>query len=587
MLSLKNIHIEFSGPIEKIEINLKFSDDGNPKPLILVGENGTGKTTLISFIVDSFLEFSAEKYNDVLITKSNGRLYYRVRINDVRIGSNYAVSHLTYELNSTKKIHYVDRIGKEGLAELHQRLNLPANMQFNPELNAEKLVSENDGQASEEIKNNVFLFFPSGRKEVPHWFQDESLPPTPYSQNKKFNNVFGKPIVIDSAVSEISTWIMDGLIDNAIGYENAGIHAANEILRIILRDTNAHFAVAPRNISPRVQIYTIKDGVRQICIPSLDHLSSGQSMLLSMFGSIVNHGTLWSIVPMNSISGIVVVDEAEVYLHTSLQRAVLPKLIKLFPKVQFILTSHSPSFLIGMQEEFGNDGFQLVNMPTGTPINVDQFTEIGAAVETLRETTAFRTELKNKMKEEDNGPLLIVEGRSDAIFIENLWNLKYGENPPFKIIQAKGKRALRYLLNDEEFLDEVNESQKVLGLFDFDEAFDDWNKIFPIEMGDDLSGLLLKHSSKEIYAGLLPIPPSRSAQAGKKFSAKSHFTIELYLPDEVLASSNNLDHEILPGDFKISKFKGNKVAFAQNNSIKPEQLVYFTNLLNLLERILI
>ncbi|MFJ8258533.1 AAA family ATPase [Peribacillus asahii] len=39
---------------------------------------------------------------------------------------------------------------------------------------------------------------------------------------------------------------------------------------------------------------------------------------------------------------VALVDEAENHLHPSMQRSLLPKLLKAFPKVQFIVTTHSP-----------------------------------------------------------------------------------------------------------------------------------------------------------------------------------------------------------------------------------------------------
>ena len=66
--------------------------------------------------------------------------------------------------------------------------------------------------------------------------------------------------------------------------------------------------------------------------------------------------------PFNDISdvrGIVLFDEADLHLHVDLQYRVLPELMKLFPKVQFILTAHSPLLVMGLRNTFGNDGFEV------------------------------------------------------------------------------------------------------------------------------------------------------------------------------------------------------------------------------------
>jgi hypothetical protein len=47
--------------------------------------------------------------------------------------------------------------------------------------------------------------------------------------------------------------------------------------------------------------------------------------------------------------GIVMIDEIETHLHVSLQKEILPLLIDFFPKIQFIVTTHSP-FVISSLE---------------------------------------------------------------------------------------------------------------------------------------------------------------------------------------------------------------------------------------------
>mgnify|MGYP001059882657 CR=1 FL=1 len=591
MLKLKRLLIEDAGAIERLDIEFGFTATGMPKPLILVGENGSGKTTALSFIVDSLLQLASAKFDDVLAQKGMGTLFYRLRSHDVRIGATSSVAYVRYDLGG-QQFDYVDRIGAVvDLNLLRERLGLPADLPMDVAQTAEKCLTQNIEQIAPALLNGAYVFFPSGRREIPHWLQVGALNPERYSHTQKFNNRVNKTLVVETAAEETATWIMDGLLDRAAGYPDSGILLANQLLQLILEDPTAHFAVAPRNIWPRVQIYTGtgEPNPRRLLIPSLGHLSSGQSMLLSMFGTIANQGTLQQRRNLTDIEGIVVIDEAEVYLHTHLQRSVLPRLIKLFPKVQFVITTHSPTFLMGMKDQFGTEGFQILDMPSGTPIDVDQFSEIGAAVEALRQTAAFRSEVKAEVALENERPVLIVEGRSDAIFIESLWRTGQNSEPPFRIMTAKGRRALRYLLEDEEFVNEVGENQRVLGLFDFDEAFDDWSgcqRTYPNREGDERSGLLRRHVTKQIYAGLLPVPEARSSQAGERFSSNSTFTIELYLPDEFLIAGQNFETMTFPGDVQIVKFRGDKVAFAERASVQAELLPHFDSLLILIKSVL-
>jgi predicted ATP-binding protein involved in virulence len=49
--------------------------------------------------------------------------------------------------------------------------------------------------------------------------------------------------------------------------------------------------------------------------------------------------------------GVVMIDEIELHLHPAWQRNVLPALQQTFPNIQFIVTTHSPQVLGGIERE--------------------------------------------------------------------------------------------------------------------------------------------------------------------------------------------------------------------------------------------
>src|SRR5262249_26106690 len=101
-------------------------------------------------------------------------------------------------------------------------------------------------------------------------------------------------------------------------------------------------------------------------IPNLLGLSAGQSALFCVFCTIIRDFELAGLrfSQLKDVRGVVLIDEADLHLHVDLQYRVLPELIKLFPRVQFILTAHSPLVVMGMKEAFGEDGFWLLDMPS-------------------------------------------------------------------------------------------------------------------------------------------------------------------------------------------------------------------------------
>jgi hypothetical protein len=68
------------------------------------------------------------------------------------------------------------------------------------------------------------------------------------------------------------------------------------------------------------------------------------SWLADMFGWVLLHDeTMFQ----NEISGIVLLDEIEQHLHPSWQKAIIKRINDCFPKIQFIITTHSPLCAIG------------------------------------------------------------------------------------------------------------------------------------------------------------------------------------------------------------------------------------------------
>jgi predicted ATPase len=62
---LKYINYQNVGAVHALSIPFSFNQNGNPKPIIFVGENGSGKSILLSNIVDAFYEIANKVYTNV------------------------------------------------------------------------------------------------------------------------------------------------------------------------------------------------------------------------------------------------------------------------------------------------------------------------------------------------------------------------------------------------------------------------------------------------------------------------------------------------------------------------------------------
>ena len=59
----KHVQIANYGPIERLSITFPIDEDG-PKPIVLVGENGSGKSVLLSHIVNGLMLAQQSAYPD-------------------------------------------------------------------------------------------------------------------------------------------------------------------------------------------------------------------------------------------------------------------------------------------------------------------------------------------------------------------------------------------------------------------------------------------------------------------------------------------------------------------------------------------
>jgi AAA domain, putative AbiEii toxin, Type IV TA system len=82
-------------------------------------------------------------------------------------------------------------------------------------------------------------------------------------------------------------------------------------------------------------------------------LSDGYKAFVSWVGDLVGH--LCHVAPkkiqLNDISGIVLIDEIDLHLHPAWQRTVVSALAAAFPRLQFVMTSHSPLVASTLRKE--------------------------------------------------------------------------------------------------------------------------------------------------------------------------------------------------------------------------------------------
>ncbi len=86
---------------------------------------------------------------------------------------------------------------------------------------------------------------------------------------------------------------------------------------------------------------------------TFDQLSEGYKSILIFVSDLLFRLSLNALEgqKINDLKGIVIVDEIDLHLHPKWQRVIIGKLRKLFPNIQFIFTTHSPTIIQGASDD--------------------------------------------------------------------------------------------------------------------------------------------------------------------------------------------------------------------------------------------
>lgn len=148
-------------------------------------------------------------------------------------------------------------------------------------------------------------------------------------------------------------------------------------------------------------------------------------------------------------------------------------------------------------------------------------------------------------------PILFTEGNSDPVILKYAYEILYGTNEiPFEICFGHGCLYLRLLLQNQKFLNEMN-GKPIFGLFDFDEAYKEWNSISKNKdlLETDLKkGLVRQCNDFESYAILIPVPnipeilPQVLRHDGTSFEGYSKLEMEhLFYSDKTKTYFNEVE----------------------------------------------
>lgn len=308
---ITEIKVEDIRNIKDFQIKLSSEQKLN---LIITGKNGSGKTTLL------------RELKQYLNNVTNGNLqHYDDQITHLRRFQNEKD-----RIFSNPKSTEQEKANAEG--------NIRSQQDWFRQFGGTKILFDNPlaifnayqkGEfiaAHFEAKRNTSLKEPSGINKIslkPVYNIDEHAGKEfiQYIVNLKADRSFAKDDNDLDTVTKIDTWFSDFEKSLYILFNNSNI-------RLKFNRKGYNFNIIENGKEPY----------------SLNQLSDGYSAILSIVTELIMRMEEHK-VRNYDVEGIVLVDEIETHLHIDLQKRILPFLTAFFPKVQFIVTTHSPFVL--------------------------------------------------------------------------------------------------------------------------------------------------------------------------------------------------------------------------------------------------
>jgi predicted ATP-binding protein involved in virulence len=315
--------------------------DFQPGFNLVVGVNGSGKTSLLQAVAASFNEFGTPltlgslKISDdnvrFIVDKFEGRSRFERQFPHLieADGKLLGASHWKIIRHRLESPHLTDTgIGDE-VFELVNKLN-----------------------RREQIDLPVLAFYRANRRWKSAEVSAEFAAQQKVSRYDGYSN--WQDAVTD--LKDFESWLIGKTLErvqNLLDSKSAPVEFDDELAWV-----NNAVQIAMPNVQDlrydlRLQNLLIDLGDNKT-IP-FNELSDGQRGMVALFTDIARRMCILN--PhmgkdvLKNTSGVVIIDELDIHLHPAWQRSIVPALKKAFPKVQFIAASHSPQIIGSLKPE--------------------------------------------------------------------------------------------------------------------------------------------------------------------------------------------------------------------------------------------
>lgn len=583
-------------PFEHLELDFKEKGIN-----VLTAINGKGKTTILSHIVDAFYELARPNFENEFEGRSNK--YYRISSPVFNIiPSNPSFVYFIFN-NNGERWDYLDIRNVCPENDYEANINIDNKIPFNEfaqELKEGMNVKRwcKSAQRDSVIKlfnQNILTFFPSYRYEDPGYLNDTYSFKIEHKIESGYSGFLTNPLVVMCQFKVLANWLLDVALDevrqsqkqNIIWNQlspflrrgangnnvlednqttrnliNSLISLASYSQQDILKNTNQVIGHVLMSKYPqrslklgvgdrarggtRINIVDASD--ETIVYPSIFNMSSGEKALVSIFVELLRQMDNIRI-KVNEISGIVLIDEIDKNLHISMQYDILPKLLNMFPNIQFIVTSHSPFLNMGLAND-AKERSQIIDLDNNgfvcEPTNNDLYREVYNLMISENQRFADRyNKLVNQIKS-NTKPLIITEGKTDYRHIKKAIQVLDRNDIDvefYEVPDCWGSSQLKEMLDQ---LSKIKHQRIIIGVFDRDEPsylsyLDANNQSYKTYGDSNVYAFAIPLVNEDIYGYSISIEHYYDRDCLLKEEPEHHR--RLFLGSEFYKSGNSTDGE--------------------------------------------
>lgn len=343
--------------------------------IILLGVNGSGKTTILDGIAKSLAQVVAKLTTDDSLADDSLAFVWD-KLEDTDIHNNASFSSLSLILEIFEKDEKI-AFWKERNRKL---LKLGGDV-------------ERLGQARAEIIYNkknppLIVYYRVNRS----FAVDKDIVPYYSTLSKSLDGYMFSMMPIHSAFSPYENWILSQeILENEIKvdrqdllFELPNLSITRKAITKFLSQLSGKIFTKLRGIRTATNLFDHqkKKNSGDLYIDKndlpvkLSQLSSGERMLISLVVDMATRMAMLNDGSKDSLNGegVVLIDELEMHLHPKWQRNLVPALKSVFPNVQFITTTHSPQIISRVSDKdilvVGDDQcYSLSTNPLGRDSN--------------------------------------------------------------------------------------------------------------------------------------------------------------------------------------------------------------------------